>query len=217
MHYEVVRQLQCWSRDEKVGSPPTVSSLSPPTSYSPSHVLLSSHHSRLVGARPAYILSTLRSLLRALPLRNFINMAAVENAAAPAVAPAPAVVPKHAKLGGYEFYRSIGSPKFVVAPMVDQSELPWRLLSKAPMPEDLVGPPETITTETGRQLTRYVGGAHLSYTPMVHSKMYIQSKCSSDSQFNLVEGEEGSEDVLAGVEGGDRPLFVQVGRTLGFC
>lgn len=31
--------------------------------------------------------------------------------------------PKHEKLGGYDFYRSIGSPKFVVAPMVDQSEL----------------------------------------------------------------------------------------------
>ena len=32
---------------------------------------------------------------------------------------------KHTKLHGRAFYNSIGCPKFVVAPMVDQSEFVW--------------------------------------------------------------------------------------------
>jgi len=120
------------------------------------------------------------------------------------------VTPKHVKLSGYDFYHSIGSPKFVVAPMVDQSELAWRLLSKAPLPAEIAGPSTTITTPQGKKIVRHVGGTHLSYTPMVHAKMYIQSRSGSDSQFNVVDGEEGSDEPLAGIEGGDRPLFVQV-------
>lgn len=51
------------------------------------------------------------------------------------------------KLRGYEFWRSIGSPKTVCAPMVDQSELAFRLLCK-----------------------KY--GTDLCYTPMFHSRLF---------------------------------------------
>ena len=39
-----------------------------------------------------------------------------------ALAQVPAAAPAKPKLFGRAFYESIGSPKYVVAPMVDQSE-----------------------------------------------------------------------------------------------
>lgn len=55
------------------------------------------------------------------------------------------------KLTSWDLYKSIGSPKFICAPMVDQSELPFRLLVKK-------------------------HGADLCYTPMLHSKIWCSSE-----------------------------------------
>ncbi|KDR77005.1 hypothetical protein GALMADRAFT_139033 [Galerina marginata CBS 339.88] len=87
-------------------------------------------------------------------------------------------IPK--KLGGYQFYRDVlGSPKYIVAPMVDQSELAWRRLSR-----------------------RY--GAQLIYTPMINAKIFIDAsnKTYRNANFNLICGEEGDPTT-------DRPLIVQ--------
>ncbi|KAJ3760228.1 Dus-domain-containing protein [Lentinula raphanica] len=84
------------------------------------------------------------------------------------------------KLSGYQFYKEVlGSPKYVVAPMVDQSELAWRRLSR-----------------------RY--GAQLIYTPMINAKIWADStnKVIRNSFFDLDAGEEGDPTI-------DRPLIVQ--------
>lgn len=53
------------------------------------------------------------------------------------------------KLHGWDFWHAIGSPRFVTAPMVDQSELPFRMLTRSL-------------------------GAHLCYTPMLHSRIFLE-------------------------------------------
>ncbi|KAH6681596.1 dihydrouridine synthase-domain-containing protein [Halenospora varia] len=68
----------------------------------------------------------------------------------------PAVNGAKKKLHGRAFYESIGSPKFVLAPMVDQSEFAWRMLTRSFIPPSS---PQDL----------------LAYTPMLHARMFNET------------------------------------------
>lgn len=68
------------------------------------------------------------------------------------------------KLRGMEFFRAIGSPKYVCAPMVDQSELAFRMLTR-----------------------RY--GCQLAYTPMMHSRNFAENAKYRKQNFTTCEGD----------------------------
>ncbi|GAB7361844.1 hypothetical protein MBLNU230_g1884t1 [Neophaeotheca triangularis] len=114
------------------------------------------------------------------------------------------------KLEGRAFYESIGSPKHILAPMVDQSEFAWRELSRSFLPPELEG---TL----------------LSYTPMFHARMFVDNAKYRAAHFEPLKGAPGTKDGGDGKkeqqegnvfgkgepyldgnrEVGDRPLFVQ--------
>lgn len=68
------------------------------------------------------------------------------------------------KLTGRALYDSIGKPKTIVAPMVDQSELAWRIL-----------------------LRRY--GAELCYTPMFHARLFATEEKYRNKMWSEWDGD----------------------------
>ncbi|KAK9451570.1 dihydrouridine synthase-domain-containing protein [Limtongia smithiae] len=75
------------------------------------------------------------------------------------------------KLTGRDLYKHMGSPKKIVAPMVDQSELAWRRLS--------------------RQL-----GADLCYTPMFHAKQFATVEKYRAQMFDALDGDKTADRPL---------------------
>ncbi|KFH48884.1 tRNA-dihydrouridine(16/17) synthase [NAD(P)(+)]-like protein [Hapsidospora chrysogenum ATCC 11550] len=94
-----------------------------------------------------------------------------------------------AKLHGRAFYESIGSPKFIVAPMVDQSEFAWRMLTRSYLP----------SSEQSNLL---------AYTPMFHARLFAQEDKYRRAHFQATRPDT-TEPWLDGNPSIDRPLFVQ--------
>ncbi|GME74072.1 unnamed protein product [[Candida] boidinii] len=69
------------------------------------------------------------------------------------------------KMTGPELYKAIGQPKKIVAPMVDGSELGWRMISR-----------------------KY--GADLCYSPMYHSRLFATDEKYRNNMFGPLDGDE---------------------------
>ncbi|KAL9618260.1 MAG: hypothetical protein Q9160_007030 [Pyrenula sp. 1 TL-2023] len=105
--------------------------------------------------------------------------------------------PSKNKLIGRRFYESIGSPKLILAPMVDRSEFAWRLLTRSFLPND-----------PSRPL--------LAYSPMFHARLFAAEPKNRHQHFQPTrEGfikqkvAQAEKPYLDGNPANDRPLFVQ--------
>ncbi|KAA8651428.1 hypothetical protein EYZ11_006016 [Aspergillus tanneri] len=93
------------------------------------------------------------------------------------------------KLLGRAFYESLGSPKYIVAPMVDRSEFAWRMLTRSFMSSDDQRP-------------------LLSYSPMYHARLFREQTTVRFQHFRPTRDTD-STPYLDGNPNLDRPLFVQ--------
>ncbi|EDN05592.1 conserved hypothetical protein [Histoplasma mississippiense (nom. inval.)] len=113
------------------------------------------------------------------------------------------------KLFGREFYKSLGSPSMILAPMVDRSEFAWRMLTRSFMNPDSDSPPL------------------LAYSPMFHSRLFKESpnyrlqhfeatrprsKTHNPPAANDIDGGAPQSNTIPYLDGNpsfDRPLIVQ--------
>eukprot|EP00210_Caulerpa_lentillifera_P007162 g6852.t1 len=86
----------------------------------------------------------------------------------------------------WEFFRTLGSPKFWIAPMVDQSELPFRMLCR-----------------------KY--GATGAYTPMLHAKIFSESEKYRNEEFSTCPGDR---PLLAQFCANDPEYLISAGRLI---
>lgn len=90
------------------------------------------------------------------------------------------------RLTGMAWWRSLGSPRFVASPMVDASELPFRLLCR-----------------------EY--GAQLCYTPMLHSRLLLEQPTYLDEHFSTCAADA---PLIAQVCGNDPAVVLAAARVL---
>ncbi|KAJ5114336.1 hypothetical protein NUU61_000095, partial [Penicillium alfredii] len=134
---------------------------------------------------------------RSIPLTQRLSRAKMSTEATPpqGVEPTSAPTPQspRGKLLGRQFYESLGSPKYILAPMVDRSEFAWRMLTRTFMPPN---EPKPI----------------LAYSPMYHARLFGEQERVRAKQFQPtreVIGDKNNSLFLDGNPTFDRPLFVQ--------
>jgi tRNA-dihydrouridine synthase len=90
------------------------------------------------------------------------------------------------KMDPYQFWQSIGSPKLVVAPMVDQSDLAFRMLTR-----------------------KY--GSHLVYTQMINANSFVVSK---ECRSQLFEINPQDRPLVVQIAGHDPQVMLQAAKMV---
>lgn len=93
------------------------------------------------------------------------------------------------RLKRWDWWTSIGSPKYVTAPMVDQSELAFRMMTR-----------------------QY--GAGLTYTPMINSKVFVTSPQYRKENFYTAPGDD---PLIAQFCGDDPEILVESAKYVQDC